>query len=403
MTEIRTDDVEIVTEQAALEAHCRAWRAAGGFAFDTEFIRDETYEAALCLVQVAVGDHVALLDPTTGLDLHPFWDLVSDERVATIVHSGKEDFEVCLRATGRPPRNVFDVQIAGGFLGYGYPLSLVRLVADVLGHHISKAQTLTDWSRRPLADAQLRYAVEDVAHLPALHAKLSAELARAGRTEWAAEEFRRLEDPELYQPPARDRLYRLKGTKRLDRLGLAILERLIEWRDRWAAERNRPLRALIRDDVLVEIARRRPKRAADLEILRGFPQARNPKIVRELLAEIERVRNTPAEQWPQSQPDHDELPLTKVMLDILSGVTRAICHEQKLSHELVGTAQRLRELLEYRAGRSSEPPALLCGWRAEFIGRHLVALLDGRSELHVSGWPGNPRLEVVTHTPEVSS
>ena len=271
------NDVEIVVEQAILEKRCRTWRRAGLFAFDTEFIRDDTYESALCLLQVAGNGEVVLVDPTANLDLGVFWKLVTDKTITTIVHAGKEDFEVCLRATGRPPRNIFDVQIAAGLLGYGYPLNLTRLVFDVAGQRISKAQTLTDWLRRPLTEAQIRYAADDVLHLPAIHAKLAGELEQTERQAWAEEEFRRMEAPDYYIPPTRERLFRLKGTRRLDGLGLAVLERLIEWRDRWAQERNRPLRALVRDDVLVAIARRRPKRTSDLEVLRGFPPSSQPQ------------------------------------------------------------------------------------------------------------------------------
>jgi ribonuclease D len=391
------DSVEIVTRQAELEAYCRSWRRLGRFAFDTEFIRDETYESALCLIQVAADGQVALIDPTAPIDLASFWDLVTDPKVITVVHAGKEDFEVCLRATSQTPRNVFDVQIAAGFLGYGYPLSLTRLMADVLGQRISKGQTLTDWLRRPLTDAQVRYAVEDVVHLPRVYGKLRSGLKERGRLSWAAEEFQRFEDPACYEPPVRERLFRLKGTKRLDGLGLAVLERLIAWRDQWAEERNRPLRAMMRDDVLVEIARRRPRRASDLEVMRGFPQARNPKIIRELLALIEDAGRVPKSEWPTPFKQPKEAPMSRVMLDVLSAVTRATCEEQGVSHDLVCTTQRLREVLEYRAGLISERPALLRGWREEFIGNRLLDLLDGHSELHVSGWPDHARLEVATH------
>jgi ribonuclease D len=251
--------------------------------------------------------------------------------------------------------------------------------------------------RRPLTEAQIRYAVDDVLHLPTIHAKLALELKQTHRREWANEEFRRMEVPEYYLPPTRERLYRLKGTRRLDGLGLAVLERLIEWRDHWAQARNRPLRALVRDDVLVAIARRRPKRASDLEVLRGFPQARNRKVVRELLNLIEKASQTPKEQWPEPHHSPKEIPLAKAMLDILSAVTLAICEEEKVSHELVGSAQRLREVLDYHAGLSSNRPAMLSGWREDFIGQRLLELLDGHSELHVSGWPDNPRVEIVTH------
>ena len=390
---------ELVTQQAALDRYCRQWRSAGVFAFDTEFIRDETYDAALCLVQVSAGGEVVLVDPTAKLDLASFWDLVLDDSVVKVVHAGKEDLEVCLRVTGKVPHNIYDVQIAAGFVGYGYPLSLVRLVESLLHRRLAKAQTLTDWLRRPLTAAQMRYAVEDVVHLPDVYERLRSEIAQANRTAWVAEEMRCFEDADFYRAPAEERALRLRGSKKLDGLGLAVLERLVEWRDQWAKSRNRPIRALMRDDVLVEIARRRPQHETDIEVMRGFHQARNRKLVRELLALIAETAKTPKSAWPKPYERRDESLMAAALLDLLSAITQAICHEEQLSRNLLGGTQRLRELLDYQAGRTKTRPALLCGWRDEFIGRRLVALLQGRSEIHLSGWPGEPRLEVASHPP----
>jgi len=388
---------EIISKQATLDARCEEWRKAGSFAFDTEFIRDDTYDATLCLIQVTTDGTAALIDPTADVDVRVFWQLVADPAVMTIVHAGKEDFEVCLRTTGQVPRNVFDVQVAAGFVGRGYPLSLVRLVESVLKRRISKGQTLTDWLRRPLTPAQIRYAVEDVIYLPAIEAQLASEIERAGRTTWLAEEMRDFEQAEFYRAPVEDRALRLKGSKKLDGLGLVVLERLVEWRDQWAQSRNRPLRALMRDDILVEIARRRPQHESDLEVMRGFPQARNHKVIHELLDLIAEAARTPPSEWPQPYEHREDSPMAIATLDLLSAVTQAICHEEQLSRNLLGGTQRLRDLMDFQAGHRTERPALLTGWREQFIGRRLVELLDGRSEIHLSGWPARPRLDVVAH------
>jgi ribonuclease D len=385
---------EIVTDQRALEAHCDQLRSAGFFAFDTEFIRDETYEAALCLIQITTDGTVVLVDPTADVDPRTFWELVIDPSIVTIVHAGKEDFEVCLRMTGQIPRNVFDVQIAAGFVGYGYPLSLLRLVERLVHRRITKAQTLTDWLRRPLTPEQIRYAAEDVLYLPRIYEQLRDEIERADRTAWAQEEFRRFEDPDFYRAPPEARAQRLKGSRKLDGLGLLMLERLIEWREQWAQSRNRPLRAMMRDDVLVEIARRRPKQARDLEVLRGFPQAKNRRVVREILEILEETAKTPKSEWPKPVARREETPMGKAMLDLLSGTMQAICHEERLSWSLLGSSQRVRDLLDFHAGRLKEKPPLLQGWRAEFIGQRLLDLLEGRSRLHVAGWPRNPRVRL---------
>lgn len=388
--------IEVVTEQADLDALCAEVRDRGMFCFDTEFIRDDTYDANLCLVQVAIGDEVTLFDPLAGLDLAGFWELVTDPDILTVVHAGKEDFEVCTRKTGKAPRNVFDVQIAAGFVGYGYPLSLSRLVFVARRKRITKGQTLTDWSRRPLTDDQLRYAAEDVVHLPATYAKIVKKLKELGRTAWAVEEFERFENTDFYRPPAVDRLARFKGARRLDGLGLEILLRLIEWRDQWAAERNRPLRAMMRDDMLVEVARRGPRKATDLEVLRGFPQAKNRRVVDQILKIVEDARGVPPAQRPKQTEQREETPTMRVTLDLLSAVLRFVCFEDQVSQELVGGAQRLRDLLDHLEGHTSEAPMLLTGWRKEFIGQRLVELLSGKSELHLSGWPEQLRLDIIT-------
>jgi ribonuclease D len=389
---------ELVTDARLFAEHCDAWRAAGMFAFDTEFIRDDTYDAALCLIQVSCNGDVALIDPTADIDVTPFWELVADPKVVTVVHAGKEDFEVCLRSTGLLPRNIFDVQIAAGFVGYGYPLSLLRLVEVMLRKRIAKGQTLTDWLRRPLTAAQMRYAVEDVVHLPQLHKRLVAEIEKVGRTAWVREELGRFEDEAFYQAPVEERSLRLKGSRKLDGLGLAILRRLVDWRDEWARTRNRPIRALMRDDVLVDIARRRPRKESDLEVMRGFPQARNRKVIGELLKIIEEAAQIPRSALPKPQERREESPMNKAMVDLLSAMLQAVCIEEKLSRNLLGGAQRLRELIDYHAGRTSAPPELLQGWRREFIGDRLLALLDGRCEIHVRAGGEEPQISVVSKT-----
>lgn len=377
----------MITDQNSLVEYCERLRRNGRFAFDTEFIRDDTYHAALCLIQVNDGQEVTLIDPTADLDVAGFWSLVCDPAILTIVHAGKEDFEVCLRETGQPPRNVFDVQVVAGFVGLGYPLSLQRLVSLTLKHRLTKAQTLTDWLRRPLTDDQLRYAVEDVQHLPAIHERFAAALSKSGRTAWAAEELARFEDPAFYRPTAQARLFRIRGVNRLDGQSLAVLQRLMEWRDQWAQQRNRPTRALMRDDVLVEIARRRCSRASDLEVLRGFAQSKNRRVVEELLRVIREASETPETLWPTPVEVREEPPMYKAATDVLSAYLRSVCHDEGVSNDLVGGPQRLRELLDYATGQSKDKPMLLAGWRGEFIGRRLLELLEGRCALRLVGFP----------------
>jgi ribonuclease D len=384
---------QYLDKQADLERYCVGLRALRRFAFDTEFIRDETFEPALCLVQVATDEGVTLIDPLE-LDMAPFWDVVAAPRVVKIVHSGKEDFDVGLRTSGRLPRSVFDVQIAAGFVGLPYPMSLSRLVEQLLDRKLAKGHTLTDWSRRPLTPEQLRYAVEDVAHLLPMFEKLSRKIRAMQREAWAREEFQRFELEATYMMPPEERAIRIKGRSRLDGLGLLVLERLVSWREAWAKKKNRPIRALVRDDILVEIARRRPTERRELEILRGFPQARNVAICDEILALIREASNVPVAERPKPAERQDDGPMIGALLDLISAVVQCVCHEDRLAWSLLGSTQRLREVLDFHAGRLKERPPLLTGWRDVFIGEHLIDLLEGRSAVSVSGWPDNIRIEL---------
>ena len=227
----------------------------GRFGFDTEFVMEDRYEPEVCLVQVAVERRVGLIDPFAAIDLKPLWSLVADPDVQTIVHAGQEDLALCVQHTGKGARNVFDVQIAAGLVGLEYPLSLQKLVQSVLHIRLHKAKTLTDWRRRPLSDSQLRYGAEDVMHLPALCDALSTRLVQRNRVEWATEEFAAFENMSIYGRVEEEKLWRLKGTSTMDGRQLAVVRSVLHWRDQLAERLNRPVRGVLKDHLLVEIAR----------------------------------------------------------------------------------------------------------------------------------------------------
>ena len=188
----KTPQYDIVTDQPQLDAACKRLAEEACFAFDTEFVAEETYERHVCLIQVATQSYCALIDPLDGLDVSPFWNLVVSDACQKIVHSGAEDIAICWAQCNKPPANVFDTQIAAGFVGLDFPLSLARLVRRAAHATLHKSQTLTDWRKRPLTQAQLDYAVEDVIHLPRVHQYLVAKLAERGREQWLAEECDKL-------------------------------------------------------------------------------------------------------------------------------------------------------------------------------------------------------------------
>ncbi len=236
------------------------------FGFDTEFVGEESYHPRLCLVQVATPETLYLIDPLAISSLEPFWKEVVDPANQVIVHAGREEVRLCHIWSGQTPGNLFDLQIAAGLAGYPYPLGHGALVLTVLGKKLAKAETLTEWRTRPLTTEQIKYAFDDVRYLLSCWERLSARLEKSKRITWAKEEFARLLEnatpDEDGLAVSADKWRKLRGAGALDQRRLAILREIFYWREKAAAELNRPARTVLRDDLLIEIARRNAKSCA---------------------------------------------------------------------------------------------------------------------------------------------
>lgn len=386
-----------ITQQDDLAAVCERLAQAGSFAFDTEFIMEDGYQSSVCLIQVATESEVALIDPLADIDTTPFWELVVAPHVSVSLHAGMEDLALCYQLTGKVPANVFDVQIAAGLVGGEYPLSLRRLVQSMLRVRLHKSQTLTDWRRRPLTDAQRSYAVEDVAYVPALHHVLTRRLKRAGRLEWAREEFARFEREATYEPPKQARLQRLKGAGSLDPQGLAVASELLDEREALAEHYDRPARAVVRDHLLVEIARNRWTSPQQICSLRGLHVRRSG--IQRLAEAVKRGLAVPREQWPAPPESVDDTPEEVMLTALLTAVLRSFCHGHRLAFSLLATRQSIRDLVHERTRRGRSPSLLSQGWRAEAVGELLGTVLNGQAALRVTGTRTRPRLEVEAGPP----
>jgi ribonuclease D len=376
---------EVVTDQNRLDALCRELREAGRFAFDTEFVKEESYDAHLCLLQVATDDRVAIVDPLVGLDTRGLWDLIVDENVQIIVHAGHQDLELAFRITGQTPRRVFDVQIAAGLISVDYPLNLEKLVKLTVGVRLNKAQTRTDWRQRPLSAAQLKYAAEDVAYLLSIHARQVNRLQALGRMEWAEEEFARFEQPDAYQHPETEAYLRIRGIRNLDREALAILRELTLRRIRLAQELNRPARGIIRDDLLVEIAKHKLATPTQIRTLRGIYASQH---VIEVLADaVQTAVKLPPDQRPALIKWHRESPQEIVLLELLSAAAQAHCLHHNVAFSLLAAKTDLRQLLEAHLEGTDLPrhAVLNNGWRRAFVAQLLLDLLDGKRHIRIGG------------------
>jgi ribonuclease D len=381
----------LITTAAGLEELVAHLRASGRFAFDTEFVSEETFEPVLCLVQVATRERLAAIDALAVRDLAPLWQLVIDPAVEVVMHAASEDLRICRFQTGTVPRRVYDVQIAAGLVGFGYPLSLSNLVSQALRVVVAGGETRTDWRRRPLSPAQIRYALDDVRYLLDLADLISVQLAEWGRTGWAESEFAQFSRA-IQDRVEEERWRRLPGLHQLNRRGLEVARRLAEWRFEEARRTNRPLRQLLRDDLLVAIAKRQPATRRDLEALRDFNRPHLLARSGAILGVISAASAVPAEELPEPPERHDEGPGLTMVVSLLAAALAQCCAQHKVAPGLVGAASDLRSLVRwYTQGQPEDQrPELARGWRHEVCGAALIDVLAGHVALRVA----DPRSDV---------
>jgi ribonuclease D len=370
----------LVTQPEQLAACLGHLAQAPVIGFDTEFVGEDAYRPELCLIQIATPDHLFVIDPVSCGPLAGFWDILTGPARTIVVHAGREDIRICYFATGKSPAGVFDVQLAAGLAGFSYPIGYAGLVQELLGQRMSKGETLTDWRRRPLLPGQLRYAFDDVRYLLPVWRRLTDRLHRADRLAWATEEFAGFVRKATADEMAAERWRKVKGIGGLDRRGLAIAREVFGWRDSFARRVNRPPRMLLRDDLVVEIARRAPTQLDELQSLRGLPRGEPDAI----LQAVHRANALPLADLPELEP-RDNDPANIVLLANLLGVVLAdLCGRRKLAANLVASGQDLRSLVRCQAAGQAPPDIPLTrGWRATAILPELLAILDGAHAVRV--------------------
>jgi ribonuclease D len=301
------------------------------------------------------------------------------------MHAASEDLRICLLRTGALPRRVFDVQMAAGLTGLSYPLSLVNLVGQVLGISLAGTETRTDWRRRPLSAAQLHYALDDVRHLLDLGDHFAARLQQLGRTDCAQAEFEEL-IASIARRAADDRWRRLPGLNQLGRRSLEMARRLADWREEEARRHNCPMRRVMRDDLLVAIAKRQPANRRGLEALRDFNRPALTNRAHEILALLDEARAIPEDRLPELAPRHEEPPGLSTLTNLLGAALAQCCAKNQIASAMVATVADLKDLVRWHQdGRAlSRPPSLLQGWRKALCGDLMLDVLEGRVALRVN-------------------
>ncbi len=375
---------ELVDRPDTLAALLDHLRAAGRFAYDSEFIGELTYVPKLCLIQVATVDRVALIDPLVGLDLTPFWELVCDPAVQKIVHAGQQDIEPVFRHVGRPAANVFDTQVAAGFVGLAYPVSLSKLVLERVGAKLGKGFTFTNWEQRPLSGVQMRYAADDVRYLLAVHDGLAEQLAALGHAAWAAAETAAVCDPATFAFDPATAHHKVRGGAGLPPRNAAVLRELSVWRDAEARAHDVPARSFVKDEVLLDLARQPAKSVDRLAKVRGLPRPIEQAYGAEIVAVTARGLATPVDRLP-AEREADPTPRQRFNADGAWSLLGVVCAGRSIDPGLVSSRQEVGEV--YRAVAAAGPlPAdarLLQGWRREAVGQTLLDLLAGHGTVAV--------------------
>jgi ribonuclease D len=363
----------------------------GSVGIDTEFMRERTYRARLCLVQLSLSDAIYLIDPLNGLDLRPVAELIGNASVEKVLHAGRQDLELFFESYGVTPRSIFDVQVGAGFAGFGASLPYGVLVRSVLGASVEKGEAYTDWCRRPLTDAQMRYAANDVRYLLPAAESLKSKLESLGRLGWAREEMTVLESTETYEFDPASAWRKVSGKGGLSPRQLGVLKELARWREDTASRRDLPRGWVIKDATLVEVARRQPSTVNQLGSIRGLNKKEAERSGPGVIEAIRRGREAEPVPEPPSPP-RSVLVRARMISGIADAIVRGRCEQAGIATELVSTRSELESLLA-QALAGSDPAEiasrhrLMRGWRKELAGDAVLALARGEVAVKISREP----------------
>jgi ribonuclease D len=370
--------IELISDQAGLEAAVRELAKGEFLALDTEFHRESTYWPLLCLVQAATADYDVMIDPLAKLDLKPLLDLIADPSRVKVFHAARQDLEIFTKLIGHVPGPIFDTQIAAMACGLGDSISYENLVSRVLkGASVDKSSQFTDWARRPLSEKQLRYARGDVVYLRQIYKILQAKLEKLDRVSWIEDEIADLTDPEIYAFDPAQSWKRLK-LRKFKPDYLAVLANVAAWREQVAQETDKPRQRILKDDAIQEIAQQKPRSGEAIEKLRavpsGFSRSRHGV---GLVNAINQALADPEKYAPDVERMESSGPPPGALVELLKVLLKQVSDENDVATRLIANAADIERL-----ARDANPdiPALK-GWRREVFGAKALALKSGKLAL----------------------
>ncbi len=365
--------VQYIDTKAELAIFCQQIANSSWLTVDTEFLREKTYYPQLCLIQVASEQHIACIDPLTLEDLSPLLDILYNPEITIVFHAARQDLELFYMLRDELPSNVFDTQIAATILGYGDQIGYGNLVQQCLNVALDKAHSRTDWTKRPLDPAQITYAADDVRYLRDVYKLLIQQLEDKKRTHWLENDFANLTNIDTYKPNPENIWRKVKGFGRLKGVQLAILKQLAAWREQRAIKSNRPRRWILKDDVLLDLAKLAPESIDKFSMIRGLEANTIKRYGETLLTEIKQAKSQPKENWPVLKKTQPLSQQQNAIVDALMALVRKFCDEQSIAPVAVASRKEIERMV---SGETDLP--ILQGWRNEIVGHHLKSFVDGK-------------------------
>ena len=367
-----------IDRQESLSRLCEQLSGSEFIAVDTEFMREHTYFPQLALIQLGNGEVTACIDPLAIQDFGPLKALLIDPNITKVFHAAGQDMEVFYYLFGELPTPVYDTQVAATLQGLGDQIGYANLVQEMLGVELDKSHTRTNWLQRPLSDCQIRYAEDDARYLAQIYPMQRRQLEQQGRLEWLDDDFQQISDPARFRPDLNTLWHRIKGNNKLKGVQLAILQKLAAWREQRAMDRDIPRRRAAADNVLLDIARLRPKNIQALGRIRGIPESLVNKHGKTLLQCVADAENSDRATWPQLNRPKRLDAKQDALVDVLSAIIKLNAWQHQINFSTLTNRKDLENMV-----RGERDLPILQGWRLHHGGEQLISFLNGENSLQI--------------------
>jgi ribonuclease D len=365
--------IQYIDTPGQLATLCEQIKKEPWLALDTEFLREKTYYPKFCLLQIATPEWVVCIDPIALPQLESLFDAIYNPAIVKVFNSCRQDLEIFFQWTGKLPSPIFDTQVAAPLLGFQDNPGYAMLVSSLLSVNLNKAHTRADWSKRPLTEAELEYAADDVIYLCQIYQIMVQKLTALGRIDWLKNDFAELTNPALYKVDPETAWFKIKGKNKLTGKQLSIIQTLAQWREKIAQAEDRPKSWLLRDELLFDLAKLQPETVQELANVRGINERSVNRYGKELCQLITAAKNRPPIPLHEKDRSAKKTQQEEAILDILTALVRVRAEENALNPTILASRKDLEELL---SNGDDECP-LLHGWRYTMAGKELVGLLKG--------------------------